>query len=83
MYSFPVQNRVNVHDSKWQLCKNTGLATGEDKKKPVIGSFFRKSLMAGNLYFWVFSSKRKDADIVSISASLGGGEGGIRIIEHL
>ncbi len=48
---FPGQNRVNVHDSKGQSCKNTRLATGGEKKKPATGTSLRKSLMAGNPLF--------------------------------
>ena len=54
----PGQNRVNVHNSKGQSCKNTRLASGGEKKKPATGSSFRKSLMAGNpLFLGTFEQK--------------------------
>ena len=52
-------NRVNVHDSKGQSCKNTRVATRGENKKPATGTFFRKSLMAGNPLLLVIFGQKK------------------------
>ena len=65
---------VNLHCNQQESYKNKRVATRGKHKISAIMTSIRKRPMAGILVFRAGSSKQKDADIVSISASFGGGE---------